>query len=296
MLQQPPARYPSRLTALFATLALCASTAFAQTVEFFSPQGEVKGVRQVTARFAQAMVPFGDPRELDPFAIDCVGKGQGTLGGHRRTGCTTSTATCRPACAAAFTLKPGLTALDGTPLDGGPALRIHHRRPRDRAQPALGRQPHRREPGVHPGSRRARRSRKPSPRNAYCVAAGVNERIGVRLVTGDERRIDPRQSQVVRRELPALAASRRRRRPHARVHVPAAGHRQRRREIPAPARRARFAAGDARLRAHAAAERRGEARLGQGHRVDVRRRRRPPTRRWRSRCARRFARRSPATA
>ena len=48
--------------------ALCAAWAcalFAQPVEFFSPQGEVKGVRQVTARFAAAMVPFGDPRELD---------------------------------------------------------------------------------------------------------------------------------------------------------------------------------------------------------------------------------------
>ena len=46
-------------------------------VEFFSPQGEVKNVRQVTARFAEQMVPFGDPRLSDPFDIQCSEKGQG---------------------------------------------------------------------------------------------------------------------------------------------------------------------------------------------------------------------------
>ena len=61
--------------ALKVGVSLCAawiSTLCAQPVEFFSPQGEVKGVRQVSARFAQAMVPFGDPRELDPFEVDCA--------------------------------------------------------------------------------------------------------------------------------------------------------------------------------------------------------------------------------
>jgi hypothetical protein len=31
------------------------------SVEFFSPQGTVKTVRQVNARFSEQMVPFGDP-------------------------------------------------------------------------------------------------------------------------------------------------------------------------------------------------------------------------------------------
>lgn len=45
-------------------------------VEFFSPQGTVKGVRQVTARFSEQMVPFGDPRGvIEPFDIDCPEKG-----------------------------------------------------------------------------------------------------------------------------------------------------------------------------------------------------------------------------
>lgn len=47
------------------------------TVEFFSPQNTVKGVRQVTARFPESMVPFGDPRIADPFEITCPEKGRG---------------------------------------------------------------------------------------------------------------------------------------------------------------------------------------------------------------------------
>lgn len=42
----------------------------------FSPQGTVKEVRQVTARFAASMVPFADPRVVrSPFDIECSEKG-----------------------------------------------------------------------------------------------------------------------------------------------------------------------------------------------------------------------------
>jgi len=41
-------------------------------VAAFSPQGTVKAVRQVTARFSEPMVPLGDPREArDPFEVSC---------------------------------------------------------------------------------------------------------------------------------------------------------------------------------------------------------------------------------
>ena len=46
-------------------------------VEQFSPQGMVKEVRQVTARFSEPMVPFGDPRLADPFTVSCPVKGKG---------------------------------------------------------------------------------------------------------------------------------------------------------------------------------------------------------------------------
>jgi len=45
-------------------------------IEMFSPQGTVKGVRQVSVRFSEEMVPLGEPRVLtDPFEISCPEKG-----------------------------------------------------------------------------------------------------------------------------------------------------------------------------------------------------------------------------
>src|SRR5438132_264853 len=41
-------------------------------IEMFSPQGKVKGVRQVSVRFSEPMVPLGDPSGLvEPFDIVC---------------------------------------------------------------------------------------------------------------------------------------------------------------------------------------------------------------------------------
>jgi len=50
---------------------------YSAQVEHFSPQGTVKEVRQVVARFSESMVPFGDPRLTDPFIVSCPAKGQG---------------------------------------------------------------------------------------------------------------------------------------------------------------------------------------------------------------------------
>src|SRR6266516_628131 len=58
-------------------LALSPSVPQAQSVEFFSPQGEVKAVRHVPARYARPIIPWGDPREIEPFAIDWVETGKG---------------------------------------------------------------------------------------------------------------------------------------------------------------------------------------------------------------------------
>jgi uncharacterized protein YfaS (alpha-2-macroglobulin family) len=45
-------------------------------IEMFSPQGFVKNVRQISVRFSEQMVPFGDPRSLsDPFDFSCREKG-----------------------------------------------------------------------------------------------------------------------------------------------------------------------------------------------------------------------------
>ncbi len=59
------------LRGLAVTLLFLSAPGFAAKVELFSPQGEVKGVRQVNARFSGAIVAFGDPRLAEPFDIDC---------------------------------------------------------------------------------------------------------------------------------------------------------------------------------------------------------------------------------
>ena len=105
--------------------------------------------------------------------------------------------------------------------------------------------------------------------HAHCVAAGVNEEIGVRLVTGSERKtiLDNRKS-FAASYLRVLLVDGEGGRTRGFI-VPVARDRQRQRQIPAAARRARLAAGDARLRAHAARRRRSEAGVGQGDRRDV---------------------------
>ncbi len=63
---------------LFYLIAAIPLPASAQSIiEGFSPQGTVKNVRQVKARFTEPMVAFGDPRLADPFDINCPLKGQG---------------------------------------------------------------------------------------------------------------------------------------------------------------------------------------------------------------------------
>jgi uncharacterized protein YfaS (alpha-2-macroglobulin family) len=63
--------------ALLALLIPCRLQAQQQaSVELFSPQGTVKDIRQVRARFSEAMVPFGDPRAItSPFLIQCPYRG-----------------------------------------------------------------------------------------------------------------------------------------------------------------------------------------------------------------------------
>jgi hypothetical protein len=61
------------------TCFIVAASAFAQEgaqIEIFSPQGVIKDVRQVSVRFSDQMVSFGDPRGItEPFEIVCPEKG-----------------------------------------------------------------------------------------------------------------------------------------------------------------------------------------------------------------------------
>jgi alpha-2-macroglobulin len=178
-------------------VSLCAtwmSALCAQPVEVFSPQGEVKGVRQVSARFAQAMVPFGDPRELDPFEVDCPEKGKGRWA-DTRNWVYDFDRDLPAGVRCGFTLKSGITALDGKTLEsgqrftfttGGPAVL--------RSLPYEGSRID--ENQIFVLGLDAPAKSETIAANVYCVAAGVNEKIGVRLVTGEERKtiLDNRKS------------------------------------------------------------------------------------------------------
>ncbi|MGZ5767489.1 MAG: hypothetical protein ACXWJ9_09825, partial [Caldimonas sp.] len=59
--------------ALAAGLACLAIGADAASIVAATPQGEVAQVRQVSVRFSEAVVAFGDPRLADPFSIACQG-------------------------------------------------------------------------------------------------------------------------------------------------------------------------------------------------------------------------------
>ena len=191
---------------LAVALAVLAAVANAQSVEFFSPRGEVKGVRQVTARFAKPMVPFGDPREVDPFTIDCAEKGTGRWADPRNW--VYDFARDLPAgVRCAFTVKTGPDRRRRRGGGGRPALRVLDRRPGDRAQPALRGQHRSTRTRCSSSASTRRRSPRRSPRNARCIAAGVNEEIGVRLVDGRRAQDDPRQPQVVRRRATCACCS-----------------------------------------------------------------------------------------
>ncbi|MES2206948.1 MAG: MG2 domain-containing protein [Pseudomonadota bacterium] len=43
-------------------------------IESFSPQGEVKAIRQITAHFSEPMVSFGNPQSVSPFSTHCLPK------------------------------------------------------------------------------------------------------------------------------------------------------------------------------------------------------------------------------
>jgi alpha-2-macroglobulin len=95
----------------------------------FAPQGEVKAVRQVSARFSLPMVAFGDPRLLAPFDIQCDAKGQGHWLDDRQWAYDFE-ANLPAGLQCRFSVKKGLQSVAGTPIPsqsfsfstGGPAI------------------------------------------------------------------------------------------------------------------------------------------------------------------------------
>lgn len=169
---------------LFCVTSICVASE--PTVEFFSPQGIVKDVRQVTARFSEPMAPFGDPRLVEPFDVQCAEEGTARWADSRNwvfdfdrnlpagVRCT-------------FRLKPELKTLAGASLTGarefafstgGPAIRQsmpHEGGYIDEEQVLiLGL-----DAPADPAS---------VLENAYCDVDGIQERVGVQFVSPQVRK------------------------------------------------------------------------------------------------------------
>src|SRR5688500_20400009 len=102
--------------------AVLTTHAFGAEVQLFSPQGEAKNVRQVTARFSDPMVAFGDPRLADPFTVQCDGdparlKGRGRWA-DARNWIYDFEADLPGGQRCKFALKADAKALSGQPTEG----------------------------------------------------------------------------------------------------------------------------------------------------------------------------------
>jgi hypothetical protein len=105
----------------------------AVTVQSFSPQGEIKAVRQVSARFSEAMVAFGDPRLESPFDISCPITGNGHWA-DARNWVYDFDSDLPAGLKCTFTPKSASKSLSGAALErksfsfntGGPSIQLSH--------------------------------------------------------------------------------------------------------------------------------------------------------------------------
>jgi uncharacterized protein YfaS (alpha-2-macroglobulin family) len=177
----------SRLPCLFLSLFILAAAARAQTVvEAFTPEGQVREVRQAAARFSGPMVAFGDLRAPMPFDVACPVPGQGRWVDARNWAYDFARdlpggVACR------FTLKPGLRDLAGKPLGGPQAFAVTTGGPAVlQAGPGEG------NTGIDENQAFVLALSAPATpdsilRHAWCRADGVNDKIPVRLLDGPAR-------------------------------------------------------------------------------------------------------------
>ena len=204
------------ILSLYIFFFCCQSLSFADSsthIKVFSPQGTVKSVRQVSVRFSEQMVPFGDPRLVDPFDVICPEKGKGRWADGKNwiydfEKDIPAGVVCE------FNVKTGLKTLSGHPLTGqthfsfstgGPAIKESY--------------PH--EGSIQIDEKQifvltldAEPDEKTVLSNVSCTVEGINERIGINIIRGEEREnlIKLHDSQY--KNLPKLAVQCRQRFPN----------------------------------------------------------------------------------
>ncbi len=152
----------------------------------FTPQGTVKKVRQVTARFSEPMVPLGDPRLADPFEITCPEPG--TAHWVDSSDWVYDFARDLPAgVRCSFRLVSGLTTMAGRPVGGQQVFAFSTGGPAITAStPSEGTDGIEEEQAFLLVLDTAPTEASLLQRVSFSVE-GIAERIGVRLVTGKAR-------------------------------------------------------------------------------------------------------------
>jgi len=180
------ARLIMKVLVLMVLLAGVAYASEISQVEFFSPTGTVKKVRQVTARFTDQMVAFGDPRLADPLEVKCPETGKGRwIDGKNWSYDFDRDLDAGVVCS--FAVKPALKTLSGKMIGGMKSFTFNTGGPSIiRSNPDEGNE------YIDENQRfvvtlDGEPDENSLQQRVYCSVEGIEERIGVRLVTGTEK-------------------------------------------------------------------------------------------------------------
>lgn len=163
-----------------------AGVVLAATVERFSPQGEVRAVRQVAARFSEDMVRFGETGLPAPFEIACALPGRGRWI-DARNWVYDFEQDAPPGARCSFTRKAGLKTLGGAAVTGREAFAFSTGGPA-----VISSQPFGGAQGIDEEQVFVLRLNGPAhpssvTEHAWCVVEGIGERVPVKLVEGADR-------------------------------------------------------------------------------------------------------------
>ena len=188
--------YLPRRFAFLTALYCVSAAALAATIESFSPNGEVKGVRQVTARFSSAVVPFGDPRDMAPFAIACspteMANGKGRWA-DTRNWVYDFDRDLPAGVRCEFKLNAGVKTLKGETISGTNAFAFSTGGPAIiQSEPYEGSSIA--EDQAFLLALDAATTRDSIEKNVYCDIDGVNESVGVKVLPNAERDLLLRQN------------------------------------------------------------------------------------------------------
>lgn len=154
-------------------------------LQLFSPQGETRTVRQVQARFSEAMVRFGDPKVYNPFGIKCAAKGRGRWVDTRNW--VYDFEQDLPAgLACDFTVVAGLRAVSGAPFSGVTKYSFNTGGPS-----VVDVRPYRDDRDIDENQTFLLKfdgalDRFSLPQSSYCLIEGLKERVPVRYLSTPE--------------------------------------------------------------------------------------------------------------